>query len=154
PQNIILGDFGEAVVLDWGLAKLMDHTEPAGPLLPVSIESHVSSGHTMAGQVLGTPSYLAPEQAEGRLDLVDERSDVYGLGAVLYEILTGEPPYSSGSAQEVIQRVLWDPLIPPRQRVAGVPHALDAVCLKALAKKPVDRYTSARELAREVQQFL
>jgi serine/threonine-protein kinase len=154
PENIVLGDFGEVIVLDWGLARLMDRAEAAGRLLPVSVESHASPEHTIAGQVVGTPSYLSPEQAEGRLDLLDERSDVYGLGAVLYEILTCEPPHSSGTPEEVVQRVLREPVVPPRQLVADVPRALEAVCLKALAKMPCDRYTSARELSREVEHFL
>jgi serine/threonine-protein kinase len=154
PDNIVLGDFGEVIVLDWGLAKLMDHVEPASSLLPVAVESQASAEHTMAGQVVGTPAYLSPEQAEGRLDLLDERSDIYGLGAVLYEILTGEPPHSSGTLEEVVQRVLREPMVPPRQHVADVPRALEAVCLKALAKEPGSRYASARELAREVEHFL
>jgi serine/threonine-protein kinase len=154
PDNIVLGDFGEVIVLDWGLARLMDRAEPPGSLLPVSVESHASPEHTMAGQVVGTPSYLSPEQAEGRLDLLDERSDVYGLGAVLYEILTCGPPHSSGTPEEVVQRVLRDSLIPPRQRVADVPRALEAVCLKALARGPGNRHASARELARDVEHFL
>jgi serine/threonine-protein kinase len=154
PENIVLGDFGEVIVLDWGLARLMDRLEPAGPQLPVSVDCDASADHTLAGQVVGTPSYLSPEQAEGRLDLLDERSDVYGLGAVLYEILTCEPPYSSGTPEEVVQRVLREALVPPRQRVTDVPRALEAVCQKALAKTPGERYTSARELAREVEHFL
>src|SRR5262249_34705369 len=144
PENIVLGDFGEVIVLDWGLARLMDRAEPAGSVLPVSGDPDTSPEHTLAGQVVGTPSYLSPEQAEGRLDLLDERSDVYGLGAVLYEILTCEPPHSSGTPEETVQRVLREPLVPPRMRVAEVPRALEAVCLKALAKTPIDRYGSGR----------
>jgi serine/threonine-protein kinase len=154
PQNIVLGDFGEVVVLDWGLAKLMGHNETRDTMAPLSIETDMSRGQTMTGQVLGTPSYLAPEQAEGRLDLLDERADVYGLGAILLEILTGEPPFFGKNATETLRRVVHEPLILPRHRVDGVPAPLEAVCVKALSKSPSERYGSALEVAREIEHFL
>ena len=99
-QNVVLGDFGEVMVLDWGLAKVVTEREgkPDGDgqaACPASIDDFAEdSGHeTVQGEILGTPSYMSPEQALGRVDLVDERSDIYGLGAILYEILTGEPPF-------------------------------------------------------------
>ncbi len=91
PQNVVLGDFGEVIVLDWGLARLMNQKgddDAAGP----QVESAAGVEATSQGQVLGTPAYMAPEQAEGRLDLLGPATDVYGLGAVLYEILAGKPP--------------------------------------------------------------
>lgn len=154
PENIVLGDFGEVIVLDWGLAKLMGRAEPGGSTLPVSVRDDAARGQTIAGQVLGTPAYLAPEQAEGRLDLLDERTDVYGLGAVLYEILAGEPPFSGQDTGEILRRVVHEPVVPPRQRVGNVPAALEAVCLKALAKRPAERYALAREVGREVEHVL
>src|SRR5262249_12310193 len=109
------------------------------------------SGYTVQGQAMGTPGYMAPEQAEGRLDLIDRRTDVYGLGAILYEVLTGQPPFTGSSTEEVLRRVREEDPVPPRQRCAEVPPALEAVCLRALAKQPSARYPSASEPAQEVQ---
>jgi serine/threonine-protein kinase len=154
PANIALGDYGEVLVLDWGLAKVLGTAEEPTRLLPVRLGGGDGVGRTQQGQVLGTPSYMAPEQAEGRLDLVDTRSDVYGLGAILYEILTGVPPFSGADTPEVVKRVVQEPPLPPRQRVPATPPALAAVCLRALAKAPAARYGSARELAQEVGRWL
>jgi serine/threonine-protein kinase len=156
-NNIILGDYGEAIVLDWGLAKVVGGRDVC-PTPPGSaaIDS-VASPHrqeTVQGDVLGTPQYMSPEQAQGRWDLVDERTDVYALGAVLYEILTGQSAFSGVDKREVLERVIAGAVVPPRQRVATTPAALDAVCLKALARAPGDRYPSAGELARDVQRWL
>jgi PAS domain S-box-containing protein len=150
-QNVILGDFGEVLVLDWGLAKRVDRPEgePLSP--PTPPPAAEDSGQTVQGQALGTPAYMAPEQAAGRLDLIDRRTDVYGLGAVLYEILTGQPPFCAADTYEVLRRVQEDPPPPPRTVWPDVPPALEAVCLKALAKQPEDRPAAAAELAQEVQ---
>ncbi len=100
---------------------------------------------------MGTPSYMPPEQAAGRQDLVGPRSDVYSLGAMLYEILTGRPPFTGTDPREVIARVLAETPAPPR---SINPAALQAVCLKALARDPAGRYASAGELAAELKRFL
>jgi serine/threonine-protein kinase len=154
PANVVLGDYGEAIVLDWGLAKLRGREEGAADLPPVALRPGEAREQTVQGQVLGTPSYMAPEQAEGRPDLVEERSDVYGLGAVLYEILTGRPPFAGSDTLEVLAQVVAAPPTPPRQAVGSTPPALEAVCLKSLAKKPADRYASARALADDVRCWL
>ena len=154
-QNVVLGDFGEVVVLDWGLAKLVEcaddelNTPPVIFDLPGSGDTDL----TMHGQALGTPSYMAPEQAAGRVDLIDHRTDVYGLGAILYEILTGHPPFTGPEILEVLRRVQVEEPIPPVRLNPEVPPALEGVCLRALAKKPADRYASASELAQHVQQW-
>jgi serine/threonine-protein kinase len=153
PQNVVLGDYGEAVVLDWGLARLTGQAEGDADAPP--LEEPLGDGSaTAAGSVLGTPAYMAPEQAEGRLDLLDARTDVYGLGAVLYELLAGRPPFSGGDTTEVLRRVVHEPPDPPRAIAPGTPRALEAVCLKALAKRPRDRYASAGELADDVRRWL
>jgi tetratricopeptide (TPR) repeat protein/tRNA A-37 threonylcarbamoyl transferase component Bud32 len=153
PQNVVLGDYGEVIVLDWGLAKLVDR--PEDTLTPaVAVEHAEGRGETEAGQALGTPAYMAPEQAEGRWATVDRRSDVYGLGAILYEILADRPPFDGSATAEVLRKVAQEPPERPQQHNPEAPPALEAVCLKALAKRPAERYATATELAREVQRFL
>jgi eukaryotic-like serine/threonine-protein kinase len=152
-QNVVLGDYGEVVLLDWGLAKLVDRPEET--ITPaVSVEHLADRGETLQGQVLGTPGYMAPEQAEGELGRIDRLTDVYGLGAILYEVLTGRPPFVGDTTVEVLRKVVVDPIDRPRSINSSVPVALEAVCVKALEKKSEHRYASARELADEVRHFL
>jgi serine/threonine-protein kinase len=154
-QNVILGDFGEVIVLDWGLAKLVDRrADEAEATAPVLADSHGSHDATVQGQVIGTPAYMAPEQAAGRLDLIDRRTDVYGLGAVLYEILTAQAPFHGAATNEVLKKVREEEPARPRSLDASAPAALEAVCLKAMAKRRELRYASAGELARDVQRWL
>jgi tetratricopeptide (TPR) repeat protein len=152
PSNVILGDYGEVIVLDWGLARLLGQSdsEQAGPV----VEADRCPGETVQGQVLGTPAYMAPEQAQGRLDLLGPASDVYGLGSILFTILTGRPPFAGSGATPLLRRVVHDEPPRPRSLRADVPAPLEAVCLKALAKQPQARYASAKDLAGEVQRFL
>jgi serine/threonine protein kinase/tetratricopeptide (TPR) repeat protein len=166
-QNVALGDFGEVMVLDWGMAKVVGEpgvSPEAADAPAVSADGARANGSagpspggdwdgTDDGSILGTPSYMAPEQALGLLDQVDFRSDVYGLGAVLYELLTGEPPFR-GPTLEVLRQVVGEAPLPPRQRNNEAPAALEAICLKCLSKSPEDRYGTASELAREVHRFL
>jgi serine/threonine-protein kinase len=154
PANVVLGDYGEVILVDWGLAKARGAEDSDSSLLPVALVPEEGRGETVQGQVLGTPGYMPPEQAEGRLDLVDERSDVYGLGAILYSILTGQAPFPGSDKQAVLVQVMRERPVAPRRLVAGTPAALEAVCLKALAKRATDRYASAREVADEVKHFL
>src|SRR5262249_29249369 len=130
PQNVVLGDYGEVIVLDWGLARLVRQDgadgEDAGA---TPVDSETQAGATSLGQVLGTPSYMAPEQAEGRLDLLSPATDVYGLGATLYEVLTGKAPFTGPKTLDVLKQVAHEPPPPPRSVAAGVPRPLEAVCL-------------------------
>lgn len=153
-SNIVLGDFGEVIVLDWGFAKVLGRPgqELASP--PVVVPAAEGGNGTMAGEVIGTPAYMAPEQAEGRTDQLDGRTDVYGLGAILYEVLTGQPPFRGADPQEVLRRVRAEAPARPRAVNPRVPPALGAVCLKALAKQPAARYPAAADLARDVQRWL
>ena len=154
-QNVVVGDYGEVVVLDWGLAKLVDGSDAETPGCPddPATEGSAAVGLTIQGQTLGTPAYMAPEQAAGRLNEIDARTDVYGLGAMLYEILTGQPPFSGSDTAEVLKNVLEKTPTPPRSLSADVAPTLEAVCLRALAKNPADRYPSASELSEAVQQW-
>jgi eukaryotic-like serine/threonine-protein kinase len=149
-QNVILGDFGEVVVLDWGLAKVVGELERGEFSIAAGLAGDDGS-HTVEGQALGTPGYMAPEQAAGQLDLIDRRTDVYGLGAILYEVLTGAPPFSGDSTEDVLRRVANEPPAPPRQFWSDVPSALETLCLRALSKQSHDRPGAPGELADEVQ---
>jgi tetratricopeptide (TPR) repeat protein len=108
----------------------------------------------MQGQALGTPAYMAPEQAEGRLDLISPRTDVYGLGAILYELLTGQTPFTGDDTTTLLREVIHKPPPAPRSLVVQTPPALDAICLKALAKKPDSRYASAKALAADIERWM
>jgi formylglycine-generating enzyme required for sulfatase activity/tRNA A-37 threonylcarbamoyl transferase component Bud32 len=160
PANVMLGDYGEALVLDWGLAKRLgrpgDPCADTEPDLPESSGSS-SPAHdqlTQAGQVLGTPAYMAPEQAEGRPNWVAEAADIYALGAILYELLTNQAPYGGRPAAEIVALVRQGPPPPPTKVRRGVPPALAAVSLKAMARSSTDRYATAAGLARDVERWL
>ena len=225
-QNVALGDFGEVVVLDWGLAKrigpdlepqgsarasaaggldtaptlldpgfvttfcihgeadrgadtavnnvpadsgavpvsntsidadrdsTLDDITPTTPQHPVEGATESGPAKTIQGHLLGTPGYMAPEQAMGRHDLADRRTDVYGLGAILYEILTGRPPFVALSASEIIIKICHERPTPPRRLIPSIEPALEAICLKALSKSRADRFATAAELAQEVQRWL
>ncbi len=152
-ENVVLGDFGEVVVLDWGLAKFVDRVqkEPDDPSPVVDSGNSSEIGLTVQGQAIGTPAYMSPEQASGRLDLIDRHTDIYGLGAILYEVLTGRPPFSGADTHEVLRKVREEPASLPREHWRDVPPALEDICIRALAKNPTDRFSSATELATAVQ---
>lgn len=155
-QNVVLGDFGEVVVLDWGLAKLVDLPDDdaaAAPVMP-NQDGSWEVDLTVQGQTIGTPAYMAPEQAAGRPDLVDQRTDVYGLGAILYEVLTGQPPFSGANTQEVLRKVREEEPPSPHHLCSDAPGELEAICLRALAKPRESRCSSAAELAQQVQNWL
>lgn len=153
-DNVILGDFGEVIVLDWGLAKIMGQPEAIETdQSPAPSTDSQDPSLTIQGDIIGTPAYMAPEQAEGRLDQIDQRTDIYGLGAILYEILTGRPPFTGSNTMEVLQKVMRGNPAPPRELWPEVPAGLEEICLKAIAKDPNERYASAADLAHEVQRW-
>jgi PAS domain S-box-containing protein len=153
-DNVMLGDFGEVIVLDWGLAKRIDRPdEEAVDTSAASLEEMQDAGLTIQGEIIGTPAYMAPEQAEGRLDQIDQRTDIYGLGAMLYEILTGRPPFVGSNTLEVLKKAIRGDPAPPRDLCPEVPPALEEVCLKALARDPAERFARAEELAHEIQRW-
>jgi WD40 repeat protein/serine/threonine protein kinase len=155
PDNVMLGEFGETVVLDWGLAKVRGKKDIHRQELTRDMEAlqEIRDGVTLDGSVVGTPCYMSPEQAEGHLDRLDERSDVWALGAVLYEILTGRRAFSGESPVQVLFGVMQGRIVPPRQLESALPAELESICLKALQRDPAARYDSARELALEIQAF-
>jgi tetratricopeptide (TPR) repeat protein len=151
PANVIVGDFGETVVIDWGLAKdLADDGHRESPDAGPYRRPPTDPGGTTAGQILGTPAYMPPEQAEGAE--VDERADVYAIGALLYHVLAGRPPYTGKTADEVLDAVRREP--PPE--IPGhedIPRDLLAIVRRAMARAPAHRYPSARELAEDLRRF-
>jgi serine/threonine protein kinase/WD40 repeat protein len=149
PSNIMVGEYGETVLLDWGLAKKRgeDESRDAGSASPE--DPFV----TVAGQALGTPSYMSPEQARGAVAEIDERSDVFGLGAILYEILTGRVPFEGATAERAMENVLAGRLAPVRSICPEAPPELIAVVDRALQKEPASRYQTAGALARELLAF-
>jgi tetratricopeptide (TPR) repeat protein len=157
PANIMLGKFGETLVVDWGLAKVVGRPEEAraaaaGETLIPSGDS--GPGETLMGSAVGTPAYMSPEQAAGRWDVVAQASDIYGLGAVLYTVLTGKLPLEGSNWPEMQQKIQQGDIPRPRQAKADVPRALEAVGLKAMALAPRDRYPSALALAADVEHWL
>ena len=128
-RNVVLGDFGEVMVLDWGLAKVLGSEEPA------RVDAPADACETHVGQVLGTPAYMAPEQAAGQLDRIGPHTDVYGLGAMLYEILTGRPPFSGKTTEEILAKVRQGGPLPPLRAGGAGTAALEAICLRAMATR-------------------
>lgn len=154
PANVILGDYGETVILDWGLAKVVRCHIPSG-VSPTPTElNSAPQDLTIRGDVMGTPAFMAPEQAAGRTEEVDELSDVYALGVILYQILTGRLPHSGSSATEVLQLVQDADPPPPRAVNSDIPRALEAICLRAMARQREARYPGAGELAADVERYL
>lgn len=155
PGNIMLGDYGETLVVDWGLAKTLD--DPAETVdslvMPVHTSKRASSTSTMVGRVVGTPAYMSPEQAAGRLDALGPTSDIYSLGATLYHLITGKVAFS-GTEEEVLANVQLGRFDRPREANSSVPRALEAICIKSMARLPSERYESGRELADDLERFL
>jgi serine/threonine-protein kinase len=154
PSNIMLGKYGETLVVDWGLARALDQPAEDCTTTRLAVEDSSATGQTREGSVLGTPGYMSPEQAGGRLEELGPASDVYSLGATLYTLLTGQPPFSSKDTGSILQKVQKGDFPPPRQVRRGVPAALEAICLKAMALKPEDRYASPKKLAEDVEHWL
>jgi len=142
PENIMVDDHGAVYVMDWGIAKRVGPPSAADESL-----------RTVQGAVLGTPSYMAPELASGQAYAADARADVFALGVMLYELLTGRRPFKSDTAQGVLQAVQQQTPTDPRTVNKLVPRELSAICLKALAKDPGERYPTARELADDIRNF-
>ncbi|MCH7728045.1 MAG: serine/threonine protein kinase [Planctomycetes bacterium] len=156
PSNIMLGKYGETLVVDWGLAKpvgkLASHTDTDERAIEPMSGS--GSSETQMGSAVGTPQFMAPEQAAGRVDKMGRASDVYSLGATLFDLLAGQPPFTEGNVPTILRNV-QDGIFPrPRQVKSLVPRPLEAVCLKAMALRIEDRYDSARELADDVERYL
>jgi tetratricopeptide (TPR) repeat protein/serine/threonine protein kinase len=157
PSNIMLGKYGETLVVDWGLAKPFTRTEAeraAGEETLRSTADAGADGSTRLGDVKGTPAFMSPEQAGGRLHELCPASDIFSLGATLYAILAGQAPQQGRTKWEVLDKARRGEFVPPRQIKPGVPRALEAICLKAMSLKPQDRYATALELRADVDKWL
>ncbi len=160
PGNVMLGKYGETLVVDWGLAKPVgrgsaDEATEEATLQPRSASgSGTGSVPTMMGSAIGTPGYMPPEQAAGRLDELGPASDVYSLGATLYYLLAGRPPVQGKDVGEVLRKVERGDFLAAREIDGRIPAPLETICGKAMALRPSDRYRSAKDLADEVERYL
>jgi serine/threonine protein kinase len=138
PANVLVTPDGALKITDFGLAKRLDR----------------EAAQTQSGALLGTPSYMAPEQAGGRSKAVGPATDVYALGAILYELLTSSPPFRAETALDTLMQVMSEAVVPPARLRPDCPRALEAICLKCLRKKPAERYASAAALEEDLRRFL
>ncbi|MBZ0137174.1 MAG: protein kinase [Planctomycetes bacterium] len=160
PENVMLGEYGETIVLDWGLARVKGQEDTVAEKLiqttrymSQSVMEGDSEKLTLDGSIVGTPAYMSPEQARGELDEIDEQSDVYALGAVLYQVLSGRPPYQGPVAGLIIQQVLNAKPLRLSAVAPDCPPELEALVERAMAKEKRDRLAGAREMADEIKAF-
>ncbi len=155
PDNIRVGEFGEVLVCDWGLARVVNASEPKSPVETEPLDADVLNDMTLSGTMKGTPGFMAPEQTQA-YGTKTFQTDVYSLGALLYMLLTFELPVQGKSAHAVVQNTREGKVVPPRKRKPErlIPGSLSAVTMKALALKPEDRYQSVLELGQEIARYL
>jgi serine/threonine protein kinase len=170
PENIMVGAFGEVLVMDWGVAKVLssraqdngaqaeretsgDSGIDARATLPLSNGAE-AVGETAGGMVIGTPAYMSPEQVLGKTNLLDERTDVYALGAVLYFLTAGRSPFEPVSMADAREQIVNKAPVRPRHFNPKLPRSIEAMALKALSKQREERYGTAQEMADDVVRFL
>jgi serine/threonine protein kinase len=186
PENIMIGDYGEVLVMDWGLAKIVSEKagKPSESGKSLRIQEHLkpeiavdsirkdqgTGFHTRGGRIMGTPNFMAPEQASGRVDDIDARTDIWALGGILYHILTLEPPIKNEDLKIMFKRIVTRDIAPPTsynssntKTLGGskvphcpsglVPEALSAVALKALSLDPRERYQKVKELQKDIESY-
>ncbi len=150
PQNIMIGEFGDTIVVDWGLAKSLSQRDDNCEEVLVQESDQL----TLVGSTLGTPAYMSPEQGCGDLESLDKRTDVWCLGAVLYQLLTGQPPYAGANTNVVLRKATHADYQPVLTVCPTAPKELAAICARAMATSPVDRYQDAQELLEDLAGYL
>ncbi|MDR0328650.1 MAG: serine/threonine protein kinase [Planctomycetaceae bacterium] len=154
PANVMVGEYGETLVMDWGLAKMYNQGAEDSYISIVHRTKQPRPELTMVGSIVGTPAFMSPEQAMADENAVGPLSDVFSLGTVLYYLLTGQTAFSGRSTQEVLEKVRACNPMPPSQVKPGVPRGLEAICLKAIEKLPEKRYQGATEFADDLCRWL
>jgi hypothetical protein len=165
PENVVVGRYGETVMLDWGIAKVRGMARTGDPVIsaegaprgagsePAAGSGSGSGSSTRVGSILGTPAYMAPEQAAGDVDKIDERTDVFALGALLYHLLTGRAPYDGPTAASVVGRAAKVDVEPLTSAAPGAPAGIRTICERAMARSPDDRYQTAAEVADALESY-
>ncbi|WP_197532154.1 serine/threonine-protein kinase [Symmachiella macrocystis] len=156
PANIMLGKYGETLVVDWGLAKPIGRVETSSSTDEVTLRPQSGSGSsaTQMGSAVGTPAYMSPEQAAGQVDSLGPATDIFSLGATLYHLLTGQSPQTSLDLPVVLSRATRGEFRVPHEVCDDVPAGLEAICLKAMALRPEDRYRTAGAIAADIENWL
>ncbi len=155
PGNVMLGKHGETLVVDWGLAKLKGRdAATTSEDATLQISSGSGTEETLPGSALGTPGYMSPEQAEGKHEQLGPTTDIYSLGAMLYTLLTGQRPIGDPDIGEILRRTVTGDFLSPRELEPHISKALEAICQKAMALSPSDRYATCEEFAEDVENFL
>lgn len=159
PLNMMIGEFGETVVLDWGIAKLKGQADIHAKGLSEGVRTlrlgdAEATAKTMHGQTIGSPFYMPPEQAAGKTDQINEKSDTYSLGALLYHLLAGVPPYHGNTARQFLEKVVQFPPKPVREIEPNAPPELVAVCERAMQADASKRYDNAKDLAEEIERYI
>jgi eukaryotic-like serine/threonine-protein kinase len=154
PENIWVGNFGEVILLDWGVAKVWGQPDDAPQHPSLARPSESLQALTMAGDRPGTPLYMSPEQVNVNRAVIDERSDVFSTGVVLYEVAALREPFRGRVIQETFENIIHDHPPPPSKASPdrGIPPRLDEVVTKAIAKTPADRYQTMRELLEAIRE--
>ncbi|MBK8097699.1 MAG: SUMF1/EgtB/PvdO family nonheme iron enzyme [Planctomycetes bacterium] len=169
PDNVMVGEFGEVYVIDWGLARAFGHPDPnaavvrtvrtpspnGAPATPAAATVAADeAGLTRHGTIVGTPNFMAPEQAAGDIAAVDKRSDIYSVGAMLYQLITGTLPYGEGKPDPIVAAVCKGPPKPVGSLAPNTPKDLLAICERAMARDPADRYPTMQDLATDLRHYL
>ncbi|VGO18410.1 bifunctional serine/threonine-protein kinase/formylglycine-generating enzyme family protein [Pontiella sulfatireligans] len=156
PANIMIGEYGEVLILDWGLVKHLGAEDEEFTKVKLQMDEFDDGSQTLDGAVSGTPNYMAPEQAEGRIKDIDFQSDVYSLGAILYHMLTYLPPFEKTPLRNLLENVKAGKFQPPRKRrpELNIPRELNAVCTKAMSLFPINRYRSVERFAQDIRNYM